>query len=200
MGDTLEELGARLNPQRLKQQAKDKVHDATIGRVQTMAQNTIDKASGAGRKVTDIVRENPIPAALIAAGVSWLAWSSRRGKVVDNGGAVSERATEMTKSAASSVAETAREKTDRVSSAIRSNPVPLGIAAAALGLAAGYALPSTEKEGELVGEKRDELVDKARELVQEKKESVKRVAERVVSEAKTTATQAAREEGLTGSA
>jgi len=75
-----------------------------------------------------------------------------------------------------------------------------GLIAASLGLAAGLAVPSTQKEGELVGEKRDELVDKAREIVSEKKEQAKRVAKRVVSEAKSTATQAAKEEGLAGSA
>src|SRR5947207_3362258 len=79
MGDTLEELGTRLNPQRLKQQAKDKVREATIGRGQTMAQTTMDKATGAGRKRPDIVPEHPIPAAIIAAGISWLVWNSRRG-------------------------------------------------------------------------------------------------------------------------
>src|SRR5438128_266007 len=78
MGDTLEELGARLNPERLKQQAKDKVRDATIGRVQTMANTTVDKATSAGRKVTDAVRENPIPAGLIAAGISWFVFNARR--------------------------------------------------------------------------------------------------------------------------
>src|SRR3982750_2996297 len=77
MPDTLEELGARLNPGRPKQQAKDKVRDATVGRVQTMAQTTIDKTAGAGRTVTDVVRDNPIPAAMIAAGISWLVWSPR---------------------------------------------------------------------------------------------------------------------------
>src|SRR4051812_6385247 len=80
MGETLEELGARLNPNRLKQQAKDKVRDATIGRGQTMAQTTIEKATSAGRTVTDVVRENPIPAAMIAAAISWLFWNSRRGQ------------------------------------------------------------------------------------------------------------------------
>src|SRR5256885_8569554 len=78
MGDTLEELGARLNPDRLKQQAKDKVRDAAIGRVQTMARTTADKAATAGRTVTDVVRDNPIPAALIAVGIGWLAFNSRR--------------------------------------------------------------------------------------------------------------------------
>jgi hypothetical protein len=251
MADTLEELGARLNPGRLKQQAKDKVRDATIGRVQTMAQTTIDRAAGAGRTVADVVRENPIPSAMIAAGISWLVWSSRRsgstnpqfeskgttessnrqivrdysdspyadvsaegrtgvsrgttdkvrekaGEAVDTVQDAAQRAKETTKSAATNVADVARQKSDRVADAFQSNPLPLGLIATALGLAAGFAIPSTQKEAELVGEKRDELVDKARDLVTEKKDQARRVAQRVVSEAKSTATQAAREEGLTG--
>lgn len=255
MGDTLEELGTRLNPERLKQQAKDKIRGATIGKVQTMAQTTVDKASNAGRSVTDIVRDNPLPAALIAAGISWMAWNSKRGKssisetrsvegswedseksyrstsqryrsseygqssgisqtgngddglpdkvreragtVVDNVGSLAQRTTEKTRSAAGAVADTAKAQTDKVADALQSNPLPLGLIAAALGVAAGLALPTTQKERELVGEKRDEIVDKAKGVVTEKKEQVKRVAERVVSEARTAATQAAREEGLT---
>jgi len=251
MGDTLEELGARLNPARLKQQAKNKVRDATIGRVQTMAQTTIDKATGAGRTVTDVVRDNPIPAAMIAAGISWLVWSSRRsgssaaqfesdaatggsdrqtvrdysdspyaewstegrstpgtgatekvrekaGDAVESVQEVAQRAKETTKGAVTNVAEVARQNSDKVADAFQSNPLPLGLIATALGLAAGFAIPSTQKEGELVGEKRDALVDKARDLVTEKKDQARRVAQRVVSEAKSTATQVAREEGLTG--
>jgi Protein of unknown function (DUF3618) len=262
MGDTLEELGARLNPGRLKQQAKEKVRDATIGRVQTMAQTTIDKATGAGRTVTDVVRDNPIPAAMIAAGISWLVWSSRRsgssspqfeskgatassdrqtghdysdspyaewsteghsargtgatdkvrekaGDAVESVQDVAYRAKqtttsavtnvkETTRSAVTNVADAARQNSDKVADAFQSNPLPIGLIATALGLAAGFAIPSTQKEAELVGEKRDELVDKARDLVSEKKDQARRVAQRVVSEVKSTATQAAREEGLTG--
>jgi ElaB/YqjD/DUF883 family membrane-anchored ribosome-binding protein len=249
MGDTLEELGARLNPNRLKQQAKDKVRDATIGRVQTMAQTTIEKATGAGRTVTDVVRENPIPAAMIAAGISWLVWSTRRGQssapefesrrteseydrpmargysespyaeptydrssqsgttdkvrekaseAVDSVQDVANRARETTRSAATNVANAAREKSEKVADTFQSSPLPVGLIAAALGLAAGFALPTTQKEAELVGEKRDELVEKARELVTEKKDQARRVAKRVADEARSTATQVAREEGLTG--
>jgi O6-methylguanine-DNA--protein-cysteine methyltransferase len=251
IGDTLEELGARLNPGRLKQQAKNKVRDATIGRVQTMAQTTIDKATGAGRTVTDAVRENPIPAAMIAAGISWLVWSSRRsgsstpqfeskaatgssdrqtvrdysdspyaewstearsasgtgatdkvrekaGDAVESVQEVAQHAKETTRGAVTNVAEVARQNSDKVTDAFQSNPLPLGLIATALGLAAGFAIPSTQKEGELVGEKRDALVEKARDLVSEKKDQARRVAQRVVSEAKSTATQVAREEGLTG--
>ena len=100
-------------------------------------------------------------------------------------------------SVASNIAQTTREKTDKVARTIEDNPLPLGIVAAAIGLAAGFAVPSTRKESELVGEKRDELIDKARDVVEEKKTQAKNVAKRVVNEAKSTATEAAREEGLT---
>lgn len=223
MGDTLEELGVRFNPSRLKQQAKDKVRDATIGRVQTMAHTTADKATSAGQRVTTVIRENPIPAALIAAGISWLFVSSRRGsssssdspsdatsgrgvqdKVRDKADAAVESAQgaasqvkEKAGSVVSNIAQTTRDKTDKVARTIEDNPLPLGIIAAALGLAAGFAVPSTRKESELVGDKRDELIAKARDVVEEKKTQAKNVAKRVVTEAKSVATEAAREEGLT---
>lgn len=68
----------------------------------------------------------------------------------------------------------------------------------AVGLAAGFMVLSTQKEGELVGEARDNLVGKARELVHEKTEQIQHVAQRVVSEVRSTSTEAARQEGLTG--
>jgi hypothetical protein len=98
---------------------------------------------------------------------------------------------------AANVASTAQAQTDKVADTFQENPLPLGLVVAALGLAAGFALPVSRKERELVGEKRDEIIDKARDLVREKKEQAQHVAERVVNEAKSTATQAAREEGLT---
>ena len=259
MGDTLEELASRLNPGHLKQQAKDKLREATIGRVQTMGRTTVDKASSAGRGVADLVKANPIPSALIALGAGWLVWSARRGTSSsidasaeiqsspyserDNGMRSSpysepefdesrpyayERSlenseeagiTDIAKEKASTVAGAARETTDRVAekattvantvaektqtqsakaaSLFQDRPLVVGAIAAAVGLAVGSAIPPTQKEAELVGEKRDELMDKARNLVSEKKEQVKRVGQRVATQAKEAATQAAREEGLT---
>src|SRR5689334_13273089 len=83
MGETLEALGTRLNPDRLKQQAKDTVREATIGRVETMARNTVDRATSAGRSAATVVRENPIPVAMIVAGIGWLAMRGRRVPVPD---------------------------------------------------------------------------------------------------------------------
>ncbi|MFL5622650.1 MAG: DUF3618 domain-containing protein [Gemmatimonadaceae bacterium] len=215
MGDTLEQLSSRLNPGYLKQQAKDKLREATIGRVQNMGRTTVDKASSAGRGIVDVVRENPIPSALIALGAGWLALSARRGNPSNSEAIVDvqsspyaepgldEARTYRTDGDSSrrndtGLADKAKEKANAAANLFEQRPLVVGVIAAAIGLAVGSAIPPTQKEAELVGEKRDQLLDKARDVVSEKKEQVKRVGQRVVTEAKEAATQAAREEGLTG--
>jgi hypothetical protein len=42
-----------------------------------MARNTTERIRDGGRGLAHTVRENPLPAALIAAGIGWLVWSSR---------------------------------------------------------------------------------------------------------------------------
>src|SRR5688572_13317075 len=76
MSGTLDELGERLNPHRLKQQAKESIKDATIGRVTNMASN-------ARHGVADTIRENPIPAAMIGIGLGWLFFNGRRADDVE---------------------------------------------------------------------------------------------------------------------
>jgi ElaB/YqjD/DUF883 family membrane-anchored ribosome-binding protein len=77
LGDTVEALGAQLNPSNLKQRVKDSVREATIGRVQHMASNTRDRITETGRSLAQTIRENPLPAAMAAAGLGWLILSSR---------------------------------------------------------------------------------------------------------------------------
>src|SRR5688500_4183954 len=77
MGETIEEIGERLNPNRLKAQVKEGIHDATIGRVQDVARNTVDKVSDAPRSIVNVMRENPIPAAMIGIGLGWLFFNRR---------------------------------------------------------------------------------------------------------------------------
>ena len=72
MSGALDELGDRLNPQRLKRQAKDSIRDATLGRVTNMANH-------ASNNVMDTIRENPVPAALVGIGLGWLFMNGRRG-------------------------------------------------------------------------------------------------------------------------
>ena len=69
MGGTLNELGDRLEPSHLMQQAKENVRDATIGRVEETARGTTDM-------VMETIKRNPVPAALAGAGLALL-WMNR---------------------------------------------------------------------------------------------------------------------------
>lgn len=85
LGGTVEALGAHLNPSLLKQRVKDSVREATIGRAKTMARNAKDKAEESGRSLIGTLRDNPIPAAMIAGGIGWLLFSKRRERDTDGG-------------------------------------------------------------------------------------------------------------------
>jgi ElaB/YqjD/DUF883 family membrane-anchored ribosome-binding protein len=78
MGQTLDEIQARLDPQHLKEQAMESILDATAGRLERMAGNIGNRASAAGRGLVDVARENPIALALIGLGAGWLFFTSRR--------------------------------------------------------------------------------------------------------------------------
>ncbi|MBF6589614.1 MAG: DUF3618 domain-containing protein [Ktedonobacterales bacterium] len=72
MTGTIDAIQERLSPQRLKQQAQDAIHDATIGRVEQVVSNVQDSARGAGNTILGTIRANPLPAALVGAGLGWL--------------------------------------------------------------------------------------------------------------------------------
>jgi ElaB/YqjD/DUF883 family membrane-anchored ribosome-binding protein len=261
LGNTVEEIGERFNPTRLKEELKDDIRDATIGRVENMAQQTAEIVSDAQRTVIQSVRENPIPAVMIGLGVGWLVLNARssnkkmssgslyeepqqrelgtsyedeqqfgyydqqsgaqqsgtvggaRAKgsgVVDSVKHKTSELAEQTQRTASRVGERAhdvadrvadqtRTQTRRVEQAFQENPLVIGAAALALGLAAGLAIPPTEKEIELVGNTGDHLVDKMRDVAEDTKTKVQQVAERVVSEAQSTAKDAAHDVGLMSS-
>jgi ElaB/YqjD/DUF883 family membrane-anchored ribosome-binding protein len=278
LGGTVEALGAHLNPSLLKQRVKDSVREATIGRAKTMARNARDKAEESGRGLIGTLRDNPIPAAMIAGGIGWLLFGKRRERDAENVAdwdyhnsvgasedastttpyreaptidyshqlpehaasdrGVGSRAREAServvsgarhagesvvsgaRSAGETVASTARAAGEKVASGtsrvahtiadraragghkveetFEQNPMMLGVVAAAVGLAVGMSLPATEKESQLMGSKRDELIDKARDTISDTKEKVRHVAERAVPEVRDTLKDVAREEGLAG--
>ena len=80
LGETVEALGAQLNPTHLKQRVKDSVREATIGRVQNMASTTRDRITGSSRDLAQHIRDNPLPAAVAAAGIGWLLFRAREGE------------------------------------------------------------------------------------------------------------------------
>jgi hypothetical protein len=250
MGETLEELGTRLNPHHLKAQAVDAVHEATIGRVRTMVRDTGNAAATAGRTAAGALRDNAVPAALIAAGVGLLLWNRRTrrqeaellmapteqnfaerehpsgmmagaatvaGTVREKAGAVAgavsgaaqqaahrvaDSTTSMASTVGTTVSGTVRTQSQRAATLFDENPLAVGAVVAAIGVAAGFAMPASAQEARLLGSVRDDAVDKVKGLVQEKERQIANVAERVVSEVRATASEtvreAAREEGLAG--
>ena len=78
MSETLDELGDRLNPNRLKAQVKSNIREATVGRVENMARNAADRVNNTRHGVVDRIRDNPIPAAMVGIGLGWLFFGGRR--------------------------------------------------------------------------------------------------------------------------
>lgn len=79
------------------------------------------------------------------------------------------------------------------SRAMQESPLVLGAVVLLLGIAAGLLLPGTRRENELMGETRDNLLDKAQEVVSEIKETVQSVATTATQEVKETVKQATHE-------
>jgi ElaB/YqjD/DUF883 family membrane-anchored ribosome-binding protein len=78
LGETVEALGSRLNPSHVKERLIEGAREATIGRVQNMATETKQRLTRTGRGLVHTIRENPLPAAMIAGGIGWLVLNARR--------------------------------------------------------------------------------------------------------------------------
>ncbi len=274
MSDTLDEIGERLNPHVIREQVtervKDGIRDATIGRMENMARSAADKVSDTRSTVADTIRDNPVPAAMVAIGLGWLMWNGRsersydarlygsagagygagypyggsnpytgageysgeyaagyapgafassgseRGamdrarekagdatdsvkehahELADRAGSAASAARDRAQHLAGSVADRTRRGAGRVEDGFYANPLAIGAVAAAVGLVAGLAAPTTDREVQLMGGAHDRLVDTVKDKVHDLAEKAETVVERTTNEAKT----AAREEGLTAS-
>lgn len=69
-------------------------------------------------------------------------------------------------------------------------PLMLGVVAMGLGLAVGMLLPETQKENQVFGEKRDELMDRAQDMAGQAVERVQDVAQEAVQAAQETVQEA----------
>ena len=116
------------------------------------------------------------------------------GRAQDRAGQIADR----TQDRVSRLGDRARYQARRASGGfqrmLRENPLTVGALAVGLGAGVGLAVPQTSKEHEVMGEARDNLVEKTQEKAQEVQEKVQRVAE----EAQGAAQQEADNQGLTG--
>lgn len=77
MTTTINEIGERLSPDNLIQQAKSSVKEATVGRMKDMSYQANRKVEGMSAGLGQTVRENPLPVALIGLGLGWLLLADR---------------------------------------------------------------------------------------------------------------------------
>jgi len=309
MSETIDAIQDRLNPQHLKEQVKEQmreqfeeakatVREATIGKAEEMVQNVGDTISDARYTLMDTIKQNPIPAALVGLGLSWLFMNRRSaprgyaryanqnrnyrqtsyptyrdnaigssgyassmgqrnyggtmdqgqryyGDAMDQGqrnyggaieqgqrgvsdtlhrvqetagnvvnqaqekvGNIAEQAQETAGNVVNQAQETAgyladqaqyqaQRFEDRFQQALYQNPLAVGAVAVALGTAVGFVLPQTQRENELLGETRDQLIDRAQTVAQDTLEKVQQVAGEVMDQAQTTVQEHAKEHGAT---
>jgi ElaB/YqjD/DUF883 family membrane-anchored ribosome-binding protein len=170
MGDDIEAIGDKLSPSRIKQRAKEAVSRKT-------------REAGAG--LIRAARENPIPATMVAVGLTWL--FRTRGKHqswqdpdfdVDDGAhsSVKEKAQELAHSAGEKVQHVSQQASQKARRAgytlqyfFEDNPLIAGAGVIALGAAIGALLPHTKKEDRLMGSARDELVQQAQGVAEHAK-------------------------------
>jgi ElaB/YqjD/DUF883 family membrane-anchored ribosome-binding protein len=220
----IDELGNKLSPSTLKEEAKTAIKDAAQGAVS----NVGEQARRTSSRLVEVIRENPLPVIAVGAGVTWLLtqrsrsdvsgdrmakyaytgperrqgrhWQSGSGGTGRIGTSVSG-VKESVSEAASDVAERAGELKERVGERIgeiggqarwqtqrvktnlehaaEENPLALAIGATVVGLALGLLLPGTQREDEMMGSARDQLVDRAEETIERTKDAAVEAGQQV---------------------
>lgn len=201
MGGTLNELGDRLDPAHLVNQAKENVRDATIGRVEETAKGMTDM-------VMDTIKKNPIPAAIAGAGLALL-WANRSSGTAGGYGAgriqqpsgVTDTAKDAIGSAASSVGsavgsvgenasqaagdvlgrgrETAGELGFRLERFMHASPIAMGAIAAGAGAVLGALVPGTPAEKQVMGDASRQVGETVRDTVGEATDKAEETVDRV---------------------
>ena len=244
MSQNIDELGDRLRPESLKQDAKDAIRNAA----QDAVSNVGDQARRTGSRLVDVIRENPLPVIAVGAGVTWLltqrsssdisgdrmaryaytgperrqgeGWQHGSGirervggvkeKVSEKASGLAGRASELASGTQEKVGDLrgqARVQTRRLKTNLEhtaeESPLMLAVGAAVVGLALGLLLPGTERENELMGPARDELVDRAEKTAGRVKDAaieagreVKDAVQTEVSEKAPEVKQAVQEAGM----
>lgn len=281
MTENVDALTWKLSPDHLKARARHKLHEtqeAVVEKVRHTAHEVGDQARQAGSGLIGTMKDNPIPSAMIGAGLAWLIIGRRRrshefdaaadsygryyppnaysdapayGAMSSTVGATSgggiysstgvdaeeehhgigdkaaelrERVSEKTSHARERVAETASHARERVSETaadardtvrekaeaararaadlghgaaerarrtkgwaeqqMDENPLVMGAAVLALGAVVGSLVPTTRKEDELLGPRRDELIDRARSTMHEAREVIGTTARETMNSVK----------------
>jgi hypothetical protein len=166
MDHTLQAIEHRLTPGQLVDQGLDYL-----------------KNSGAREYVNNLsssVKTHPLPATLTGIGIAWLMAVGNRQPAqpssYNTGPGIGERM-QSAKERASQIGSSARQQLDRArggwDSMLNEHPLALGAIGLAIGAVVAAMAPRTEKEDQLMGQARDDLLDKAKQAGTEKLEQMK---------------------------
>lgn len=207
MSSNIDELGDRLSPENLKQQAKEAISE----KAGEVVAGVGDQAREAGSQMLEFITRNPLPVAAVGLGAIWL-FTLRKGNRSEVSGnrmakfaytgperrlpgerpaltrRLADRAENMRQSVSDTISEAgekAGELKERVQERagelgeaareragdargglermMRDNPLAVAGGAALIGLALGMLLPETERERDMMGSKRDEIVDRVQD-------------------------------------
>jgi hypothetical protein len=142
----------------------------------------------ATHRLMGVVREHPLPTLAVGLGLGWLAAEGVRGGPLLPLPAKWRRARRQAGAAAA-----VRRRLGVLGAAIEERPLAVGVAALAIGMLAGVALPATRREDRLLGEARDDLLDSARDAGRDALEMGREVARSAVERVK----ESVREQELT---
>jgi len=151
----------------------------------------METTKGFGAGMLNVLRQNPLPIALIGISGLWLAVSARQSKAMQLGDGCAppgegasatdtQNPGEQVRGKVGEIAGTVREKAgelgaktrdqagkakDSVARTMSERPLAAGTVAMVLGMAAGMLVPETNKERELMGQTRDQLASQAERSV-----------------------------------
>ncbi|MBA4148544.1 MAG: DUF3618 domain-containing protein [Verrucomicrobia bacterium] len=167
MDHTLDELGDKLQPRHLMEDAVDYFW--------TRERHTADKAKQSvnkmGRKVVDEVREHPLPSLLIGAGVIWLLSQQReRARSVDSG----EEAGPGLKEKASEALDSAKERLQGLKESAKESTESMKEKASEV---SGKAREKIGSALGTAGEKSSEIKEKAKGYYQQTSQRVQETAQ-----------------------
>ena len=193
MADNIEALGDKLNPENLKQQAREAISEKAhefVGDIEEQARQT-------GDKLVQFVTGNPLPVAAATLGAIWLFTKRNRSGVSGDrmarfaytGPERRNDAAQKVRGAASQVADLATDAGERVrelgtrvedqarrargglSEMVAESPLLFTAGVAVIGAALGMLLPDTRGENRLMGATRDDVVDRAEDTVRQVKDA-----------------------------
>ncbi len=175
------------------EQAKDAAGNL-IDNVQDTAQNLANRAQNAVQDAAGSVQDTAQGLTNRAQSRTQVAGNRAQYRAQQMGRNMSDQANQVGNEAqyqAMRAQYRAQEAGQQAYSALTDNPLAFGGVALAVGAAVGLLLPATQREDQLIGEYRDELVDRGQNVAQEAAQRAQKVAEEVAPELQQTAEKVA---------